>query len=68
MSNAATLEKRLAILEDKVARLTARMTPPQSRENWFELVAGSFKHEPQFDEVLRLGREIRQSDSNAPLE
>lgn len=33
--------------------------PPES---WIQKVAGSFKDEPEFDEILRLGREIRQSD------
>lgn len=62
MSEAGTVEERLGVLEREIAELKRQMASPRTSENWFTLVAGSFKDEPEFEEVLRLGREIRRSD------
>ena len=59
MPNETNLEQRLAVLEKEVAELKHSVRPGP---NWFERVSGSMKNEPDFDEVLRLGREIRQAD------
>jgi hypothetical protein len=55
------LEKQLAELQQQVAELRKRLLPTESKADWFEKVAGSFKDDPEFGEVLRLGRECRQS-------
>jgi hypothetical protein len=57
-----SVEERLAILEQEMAELkrTGRATP--TKENWIDKVAGSFEGDPEFDEILRLGKEIRQAD------
>jgi hypothetical protein len=49
------VEKELAELKDEVKTLI----PPQ---NWMSAVTGTFKNDPEFDEVLRLGRELREAD------
>ena len=59
MSGQNGVEERLALLEKEVAELKRTVRP---RENWFDRVAGSMKDDPEFDEVLRLGREIRQAE------
>lgn len=33
-----------------------------AQPSWFDRVAGSFKDDPEFDDILRLGRDIRQTD------
>ena len=32
------------------------------RENWIDRITGSFQDDPEFDEILRLGREMRNTD------
>jgi hypothetical protein len=67
MSSSTSLEDRVAALENELAEIKRRMAV-QGSGDWFARVAGSFEHEPDFDEVLRLGREMRRSDSpdNSP--
>jgi hypothetical protein len=60
MSEATTVEKRLTALESELADLKRQVTFAQASGSWFTNVAGSFKNEPEFEEVLRLGREMRQ--------
>ena len=57
-----TVEQRLAHLEREVEALK-RQVAPSTPDDWVARVTGSFEHEPEFDEVLRLGREIRRSHS-----
>jgi len=62
MSEAAPIEKRVEALEHQVAELTHHLGRNQSPEDRFRHLSGSFADEPEFDEVLRLGREIREVD------
>jgi hypothetical protein len=62
MSAPATVEERLAALEADVARLKQLLPRATPAQNWFEQVSGSMKDKPAFEEVIRLGREIRQAD------
>jgi hypothetical protein len=61
MSPIASIEERLAALEREVAEIK-RAVNPSAKNDWFAKVAGSFKDDPEFDEVVRLGREIRRSE------
>ncbi len=65
MSADMTVEQRLAVLEEQVAELRQRFDSSQRSNTWLDRVAGSFRDQPEFDEVLRLGREIRQADRPA---
>ncbi len=58
----ATLEQRITALEDAMSELreATRVRAPAS--DWLDKVIGSLKNEPAFDEILALGRAIRQSD------
>ena len=55
----ATIEKRLAAVEEAVLDLRRRLEPGS---NWLSEVIGSQAGEPAFDEVLELGRAFRESD------
>jgi hypothetical protein len=57
----ATVDDRLNALEIEVAVLREQVAE-QDRSNWISVVTGSFRDEPEFDEVLRLGREARQRE------
>jgi hypothetical protein len=34
----------------------------QTGEGWIDRITGSFKDDPDFEEILRLGQEIRKAD------
>ncbi|MGH7199229.1 MAG: hypothetical protein ACREJB_01400 [Planctomycetaceae bacterium] len=55
-----TLEERVALLEREMADLKRQLAADKG--NWIEAISGTFRDVPEFDEVLRLGREIRQAD------
>ena len=59
------LAQRVAELEVQVVALKKRAPPAK---NWMDVVVGSLEHEPEFDEVLRLGREYRAANRpNLPM-
>jgi hypothetical protein len=58
----ATLEERLAVVEQAVRDLQRQMTVRTASPNWLERLTGSMKDEPAFAEVLEYGRTIRQAD------
>ena len=60
---ANTVEERLAAVEAAIAELQKQIVAPQPA-NWLQQVAGSFKNEPAFEEVLAYGRAIRQGDES----
>jgi hypothetical protein len=62
MSNAPTIESRLESLEREMAVLRQRLNRSDPAGNWLDRLAGSQQDEPGFDEVLKLGREIRSAD------
>lgn len=61
----ATLEQRMTALEQAVYELREAMKARRPAGDWLDGVSGSMKDEPAFDEVLALGRAIRQSDRPA---
>ncbi len=58
----ATLEERLATVEQAVRDLQRLMTVRTPSPSWLERLTGSMKDEPAFAEVLEYGRAIRQAD------
>ncbi len=66
MAENKTVEERLAAVELELAELKRRLPPAPMQENWIEKISGSMKDFPEFDEVLRLGQEFRNSDRPAP--
>jgi len=53
----ATVEKEVAILKQRVER-----QPGAGNEPWYLKHAGRFADDPDFAEIVRLGREIREAD------
>ena len=58
------LEERVAKVEKEIERLKGQSNGSKDKSNWISDISGSFKDDPEFDEVLRLGREARQADLN----
>lgn len=62
----ATVEERVEQLEKEVLLLklsqTSKIDLATKKPGWIAKIEGSFKDDPDFAEVLRLGREERQAD------
>lgn len=62
----SSAEERLAKLENEVQQLKLASLSgiglSAKKPNWISKISGSFKGDPEFDEILRLGREERRSD------
>ena len=56
-----TIEDRLNSLESEVAVLRQRIA---RESDWVTRVSGSLRDYPEFDDVLRLGREARELDNS----
>ncbi len=59
-----TIDQRLAAVEKEVAQLKSHMQQLATgeAEPWYLKHAGRFANDPDFDEIVRLGREIRKAD------
>jgi hypothetical protein len=56
------IEKRLLALEAEVQLLKSQQAPPNKADpKWVLAHAGRFADDPGFDEIVRLGREYRES-------
>jgi hypothetical protein len=54
------LERRVAQLEQEVSLLKSQASG-LSDQPWWERIAGRFENDQAFDEIVRLGREYRES-------
>ena len=57
----ASVEERLAALELELQAVKRQLATIGKPRAWLDEVAGSMDQWPEFEEVLRLGREFRQS-------
>ena len=62
----ATVEERLSALESEVEAVKRQLAKMGKPRAWLDDVAGSMDEWPEFEEVLRLGRESRQSADDPP--
>ncbi len=65
MLDEATLERRLATLEQEVAELKHKLGSDVASSNWLNKLIGSVSDEPAFLEALEYGRSFRQADKPA---
>ena len=56
-----TLEERVTVLEQQMARLLTNVQAAAPKTDW-RTTFGMFADDPGFDEILHLGRAIRQQD------
>jgi hypothetical protein len=61
MLDQPSLEQRLSSLEHEVDEIKQRLARRPSNGNWVAARSGSMKDFPEFEEVVRLGREARRS-------
>ncbi|MBU6172362.1 MAG: hypothetical protein KGQ60_01070 [Planctomycetes bacterium] len=56
-----TIEVRLARVERELAILRAKST--RDKSNWLSEIIGTFKDDKDFDEIVRLGKEMRDAET-----
>jgi len=62
MSETTALEDRVKALEEEVAELKRRGGPKETVGEWLDRISGRMAKYPEFDELVRLGREAREAD------
>lgn len=60
--NNESIEARLARLEAEVSFLKSQTV--NDRPNWIQAIAGSRRNDADFDEIVRLGKEIRDAEKD----
>jgi hypothetical protein len=60
---AANLEKRVDALERELRSLRSVVQNNKSMGLWWERLAGAFKDDPLFDEMVEAGRKYRRSSA-----
>ena len=60
---AANLEKRVDALERELKSLKSAVGKTMSKGAWWQRLAGTFKDDPLFDEMVEAGRKYRRSST-----
>ena len=60
-SKVKELENRVTQLEQELRQVKAQLGAKR-QEPWYRQILGEFKDDPVFDEIVRLGRQIREAD------
>ncbi len=55
------IAKRLATLEDEVAKLKSKLKAFDATKPWWEGIAGTFENNPVYARAMKLGRQYRRS-------
>ena len=61
MATVPDVEQRLTALEREMDEVKQALSRQRKAGNWIEKITGSFEGDTDFEEILRLGREFRQS-------
>ena len=65
MAEKMTLERRVSALEEQMNQLSGEVLKNRSKPGWVHKIVGSMENDAEFEEVLKLGREIRASEPSA---
>jgi hypothetical protein len=60
MSSAPSLEERVTQLEQQMSQVLEKIDSRSPKPGWISKITGSFENCPEFDEIVRLGREFRR--------
>ena len=64
------IEKRLEKLEKEIAALKSERSESRDlaakKAGWISKIIGTFENDPEFEEILRLGKEERKADFAGP--
>ena len=59
-----SLEDRVAKIEVDLHRIKERLSRSTDNSNWISKTAGSFRGDSIFAEIVRLGKEVRDSEKH----
>ena len=62
MNPSLTLEERITLLERQMADVRQRLPRQETTREWLQRISGSFKVNPDFEEIVRYGQEFREAD------
>jgi len=62
MTEQLTLEKRVSDLEKQMGLLMNEVFQSKSKPGWVQKIVGSMENDPDFAEILKFGREIREAE------
>lgn len=68
MATVPDIEERVAHLETRMAQLERQIEHAEPEADWLLQSVGAFKKYSSFDELVRLGREFRESQPYADEE
>ncbi len=57
----ATLEQRVAVLEEELAHLKSKVEAVNSVKPWWERIAGTFQGDLVYKQAMKLGQQYRRS-------
>ena len=57
----SALEKRVAALEAELVAIREKIEGAVMFRPWWERIAGTFAHDPIYEEAMKLGRKYRES-------
>ncbi len=55
------LEKRVAAVEEELARLKSKVQGMETPKPWWERISGTFENDPVYEQAMKLGRQYRKS-------
>ena len=59
MSDSSKIEERLAQVERELTELKSHVQILEApKKNWIDDISGSFKKDPEFEEIVRLGKDV----------
>ena len=62
MAEQSTIEERLTNVEEDLAEMKRLFTiQKDKRKSWIEEISGTFKDDPDFDDIVKLGQQFRKS-------
>lgn len=61
MSDLEALKQRVTLIERELTELKRRLPTGKDGKSWLDKIIGTFKDDPDFEEIVRLGREFRKS-------
>ncbi len=62
----AQIEKRVAALEEEMARLKSQVGKTDASKPWWERIAGSFDGDPLYEKAMKLGGSTGGRSGRAP--
>lgn len=62
MFESRTIEERLTALEREVSAIKRQINLFAKKKDWIAAIEGTFADRPEYDEVIRLGKEIRDAE------